>query len=108
MKIAIIRCLKAEEECIAQPCLNLIKARKNKFAEIEEIELVGLITCGGCPGKKISLRTQSLLEDGADKVVLTSCITKGTCRGEVCPHLDAIKESVLNVVDEDKVIFSTL
>ena len=77
-------------------------------SDIDEIELVGLITCGGCPGKKISLRVKSLLEEGADKVVLTSCMTKGTCRDEVCPHLDAIKESVLNLVDEDKVIFSTL
>ena len=104
----MMRCLNAEEDCIAQPCLNLIKERKNEFSGLEKIELVGLITCGGCPGKRISLRVKSLLEEGADKVVLTSCITKGTCRGEVCPHLDAIKESVLNLVDEDKVIFSTL
>ena len=108
MKVAMIRCLKAEEECIAKPCLDLIKERQNQFSDIDEIELVGLITCGGCPGKKISLRVKSLLEEGADKVVLTSCMTKGTCRDELCPHLEAIKESVLQMVDRDKVIFDTL
>ncbi len=108
MKVALIRCEKQEKECIAQPCLNLIKKRKNKFAQLEEIELVGLITCGGCPGKKISIRAKKLIEDGADKVVLTSCITKGSCRSGGCPYYDNIKKSLLSVIGSDKIIFSTL
>ena len=108
MKVVLIRCLEQEEDCIAQPCLDLIKERKNQFSELEEIELVGLITCGGCPGKKISIRAKKLIDEGADKVILTSCLTKGTCRSEICPHYEAIKESLLSVLPKEKVIFSTL
>ena len=108
MKVALIRCRKQEKECIAQPCLNLIKKRKNKFSELEEIELVGLITCGGCPGKKITIRAKDLIDDVADKVILTSCITKGSCRSGGCPYRDNIKKSLLSVIGEDKIIFSTL
>ena len=108
MKVAIIRCLKQEKECLAQPCLDLIKQRHNQFADWEEIELVGLITCGGCPGKKVSLRAQNLIEQGAEKIILTSCLSQGSCRDDSCPYIDNIKESLLTVLPEDKIIFSTI
>ena len=108
MKVAIIRCLKQEEECIANSCLDLIKQRKNKFADISNVELVGLITCGDCPGKKISIRAKNLLEAGADKIILASCITKGSCRDAACPYWNNIKKSLLSVIPEEKLILSTL
>ncbi|MBM7557314.1 CGGC domain-containing protein [Halanaerobacter jeridensis] len=108
MKVAIIRCFKKEETCIAKPCLELIKQRKNQFSELGEIELVGLITCGDCPGKKVSIRAQNLIDEGAEKIILTSCLTKGSCREDKCSYVDNIKDSLLSVIDEDKLIFETL
>ncbi|ADL13775.1 CGGC domain-containing protein [Acetohalobium arabaticum] len=108
MKVAIIRCLKKEDECIAKPCLDLIKERKKKFKDLKEIELVGMVTCGGCPGKGISIRAQKLIDEGADKIILTSCITDSSCRDAPCPYLDTIKSSLSNIIEERKIIFSTI
>lgn len=108
MKVAIIRCLKQESECLSQACLNLIKERQKQFEDWDEIELVGLITCGDCPGKKVSIRAQNLIDEGAEKIILTSCLTKGSCREDECPYSDKIKDSLLSVIDEDKLIFETL
>ena len=108
MKLAIIRCLELEDECIGHPCLELIRERGNNFQGIEDIQLVGMVTCGGCSGKGVSLRAKNLLDSGADKVVLTSCITGDSCRSEPCPYFSEMKKSLLSSIGEDKVIFSTL
>lgn len=108
MKIGVIRCLKKESECIGKTCLDFIKNRKNHFKNMEKIELIGLLTCGGCPGKKISVRAEKMINDGADKVVLTSCITDGTCRDLHCSYFDTIKSSLVITLEPNQVIYSTI
>ena len=92
MKLGIIRCQQTEDFCPGSSCFKVIKAREGAFKGIsEDIEIVGFINCGGCPGKKSVLRAQMLVERGADTIVFASCIQKGTPIGYPCPFYKKIK-----------------
>ena len=64
MKLGIIRCTQTEDYCPGSGDFQTIRERKGAFAGVEDIELVGFINCGGCPGKKVVLRANSLLARG--------------------------------------------
>ena len=52
MKVGLIRCMQTEDMCPASTCLKVMKEKKLAFEEISEnIEVIGVNTCGGCPGK---------------------------------------------------------
>ena len=52
MKVGIIRCMQTEDYCPGSTCFQMIREQKGAFAGQEDIEIVGFINCGGCPGKK--------------------------------------------------------
>ena len=55
MKIGIIRCMQTEDFCPGTADFKMIQDHTGVFAGIEEdIEIVGFINCGGCPGKRLS------------------------------------------------------
>ncbi len=57
MKVGLIRCMQTEDMCPATTCFKVMNTKKLAFENIEEdIEVVGLTTCGGCPGKKAVTR----------------------------------------------------
>lgn len=106
MKLGLIRCLQTEDMCPATTDLKLIKAKKGAFEGIsEDIELIGLTTCGGCPGKKAATRAAEMVERGAEAIALASCITKGNPIGFACPHAAALKEAIVKKVGEKIKIF---
>ena len=95
MKIGLIRCMKTEDICAATKDFMVIKNKKGAFKGIkEEIEIIGVNSCGGCPGEKSATRAHKMVKRGADAIALTSCITKGRPVGSVCPHLEKMKESI--------------
>lgn len=57
MKVGLIRCLQTEDMCPATTCIKAMDKKVLAFKGIEEdIELIGVNTCGGCPGKKAVTR----------------------------------------------------
>ncbi len=101
MKLGLIRCLQTEDLCPATTDLKFIKAKKGAFEGItEDVELIGIITCGGCPGKKAVTRAMQMVERGADAIALASCITKGNPIGFPCPHVAAMKEAIAKKVGD--------
>lgn len=95
MKTGLIRCLQTEDMCPASTCLLVMENRKQAFETVsEEIELVGVVTCGGCPGKKAVTRAVEMIRRGADTIVLASCITRGTPIGFPCPHAQEIEAAI--------------
>lgn len=95
MKVGLIRCMQTEDICPATTDLRFIKNKKGAFADIEgEIELIGLVSCGGCPGKRAVGRAAEMVKRGAEIIVLASCITRGNPIGFPCPHAQAIQEAV--------------
>ena len=102
MKIGIIRCMQTEDFCTGTADFKMIQDHKGVFAGIEEdIEIVGFINCGGCPGKKAVLRAKELVKRGADTIAFASCIKKGTPIGFPCPTASAMMEAVKKAVGDD-------
>lgn len=64
MRLGIIRCMQTEDYCPGSRDFKTIRERKGAFSGVDDIELVGFINCGGCPGKKAVLRAKSLVSQG--------------------------------------------
>ena len=94
MKVGIIRCLQTEEYCPGTADFNAIRERTGAFAGEEQVEIVGFINCGGCPGKKALLRARELVKRGADTIAFASCIQKGTPIGYPCPFAKKMRELI--------------
>lgn len=95
MKVGLIRCLQTEDMCPATTDLKVMREKKCAFEGVDgEIELIGINTCGGCPGKKAVTRAAEMVKRGSDTIVLASCITRGTPIGFACPHAQAMKEAI--------------
>lgn len=71
MKIGLIRCMQTEDICPATTCFKVAKEKKLAFEGItEDIEVIGVTTCGGCPGKRSVIRAKEMVKRGADTIVL--------------------------------------
>lgn len=101
MKVGLIRCMQTEDMCPATTCFKVMNIKKLAFEGIEEeIEVVGVNTCGGCPGKKAVTRSAEMVKRGADTIVLASCITRGNPIGFPCPHAEQMKAAIEKQVGE--------
>lgn len=102
MKVGIIRCMQTEDMCPGTTCFKVIKEKKLAFEGIEEeIEVIGVNTCGGCPGKKAVTRAAEMIKRGGDTIALASCIKKGTPIGFACPHAKEMKEAIQKRLGND-------
>lgn len=102
MKLGIIRCMQTENYCPGNRDFKAIRERKGAFSDVDDIELVDFINCGGCPGKKAVLRAKSLVSQGADTIAFASCIQKGTLIGYPYPFAKRMKDLVQNAVGDQK------
>lgn len=101
MKVGLIRCIQTEDMCPATTCFKVMDAKKLAFEGVEEeIEVIGVNTCGGCPGKKAVTRVAAMVKRGADTIALASCITKGNPIGFACPHAEQMKAAIEKKVGE--------
>lgn len=102
MKVGLIRCLQTEDMCPGTTCFKVIAIKKLAFEGIEEdIEVVGLTTCGGCPGKRAVTRAAEMVNRGADTIVIASCISRGNPIGFTCPHYEQMKAAIIKKVGEE-------
>ena len=102
-KIGIIRCQESamspdmKDRCAGWGCLSAAGKRTAYFDEYDEVELVGLDTCGGCPGKgntkKIADIGRNLKEHGAEVIHLSSCIAG------FCPNKNLFLRALADEVD---------
>lgn len=101
MKVGLIRCMQTEDMCPVTTCFKVMNTKKLAFEAIDEdIEVIGVNTCGGCPGKKAVTRATEMVKRGADTIVLASCITKGNPIGFACPHAEKMKAAIEKKVGE--------
>ena len=78
MKCGIIRCQQTEIYCPATSYISVAVKDEGSFAEFGPAEIIGINSCGGCPGKQIYARALEMKMRGADKIAFASCIAKGT------------------------------
>ena len=101
MKVGLIRCLQTEDMCPASTDLKVMRDKKCAFEGVsDEIEIIGINTCGGCPGKKAVTRAAEMVKRGADTIALASCITKGYPIGFACPHAAIMKKAIVEKVGD--------
>ena len=101
MKVGLIRCMQTEDMCPATTCFKVMNIKKMAFEGIDkDIEVIGVNTCGGCPGKKAVTRAAEMVKRGADTIVLASCITRGNPIGFACPHAEQMKTAIEKKVGE--------
>lgn len=102
--IAIIRCERISEACPGTACLLALQGRKVRFKGYDdEARLVAMITCGGCPGRRISRLLNTLTKTvKLDAVHLSSCMVKEEYQ-PLCPHreeiISMIRKKGLTVVE---------
>ena len=94
MKVGIIRCQQTEDMCPGNTDFIVAKQGKCAFEETGPVDIIGFLSCGGCPGKKAVTRAQLLVDRGAEAVVFASCISKGNPIGFACPHFEKMKEAI--------------
>ncbi len=105
MKIGIIRCMQTEDMCPTTTDLIFAREKKGAFEGVEgDIEVIGVNSCGGCPGKKAVTRAQEMVRRGAQGIAFASCISKGNPIGFACPFAKKMREAVSSALGEDIVI----
>lgn len=105
-KIGIIRCQQTEDMCPATTCLKVAAIGKLAFEEFGPGRVVGIISCGGCPGKRAIPRAQMLVDNGAEVIAFASCIFKGTPIAFSCPHAENMKKAIEKKVGENIIILN--
>jgi len=103
-RVGIITCLNCTQDanCAAVVCLADLRKRRGffeRYPQDEPLDLVGLISCGGCPTlaapEKILRRVKAIAEFKVNALHLSYCMTA------VCPFVhkyeEVIKESFPNL-----------
>ncbi len=91
-KIGIIRCQQTENICPGTTDFLSAAQGKGAFEPLGECQIVGFVSCGGCPGKSAALRARMLVDRGAEVVALASCVTLGKPLDFPCPNREQIKK----------------
>lgn len=94
MKVGIIRCQQTEDMCPGNTDFKVAKEGKMAFESTGPVEVIGFVSCGGCPGKRAVTRGKLMVDRGADAIVIASCISKGNPIGYPCPHYEHIKNAL--------------
>lgn len=94
IKAGIIRCQQTEDMCPGGTDLRIAREGKGGFRKTGPVEIIGFLSCGGCPGKKAVHRAELLVNDGAKIIVFASCISKGNPIGFACPHFKQMRQAV--------------
>ena len=100
-KIGILRCQQTEDMCPGVKCLHVASSGQGAFEALGQCEIVGFVSCGGCPGKRAVPRALKLKELGAEAIALASCITLGTPIGFPCPHKGLMLKAIQKALGEN-------
>lgn len=100
-KVGLIRCQQTEDLCPGVKDFQFAAEGKGAFESLGSCEVIGFVSCGGCPGKRAVSRAQMLKDLGAEAVALTSCITKGTPIGFPCPNKGMMLRAIRAKLGED-------
>jgi predicted metal-binding protein len=101
LKVGIIRCQQTEDMCPGTSDFKVTREGTKAFEETGPVEIVGLVTCGGCPGKRAIARAKLMADRGAEAIAFASCISKGNPIGYPCPHFANMRDAVIKKVGPD-------
>ncbi len=105
MKVGIIRCQQTEDLCPGTSCFKVAKKGALAFEESGAVDVVGFVSCGGCPGKRSVARAKILVDRGADAIAFASCIKNGNPIDFPCPNFENMRKSIIKKIGDDIKIF---
>jgi len=97
-RVGIIRCQQAEDYCPGNTDLKVAAQGRGVFEGSGPVEIVGFVSCGGCPGKRAVARAKMMVDRGAEVIAFGSCISKGNPIDFPCPHFAQMKASVVKKI----------
>jgi predicted metal-binding protein len=97
-KVGIIRCQQTEDMCPGNTDFKVASQGILAFEETGPVEIMGFVSCGGCPGKRAVSRAKLMVERGAEAVVFASCISRGNPIGFACPHYENMRDAIIKKV----------
>ncbi len=97
-KVGIIRCQQTEDMCPGTMDFKVASQGELAFEHTGPVEIVGFVTCGGCPGKRAIARAKLMVKRGAKHIVFASCVSKGNPIGYPCPHYANMRDAVIKAV----------
>jgi predicted metal-binding protein len=109
-KIGILGCESTtrDMDCVMIACLGNLRGRKGSFEQYTEDnppELVGIISCGGCPTAfgtdRIWQKVRALVDYGIEALHLTSCLI------QVCPFKEQFLEAIRRDYPDLKIVEGT-
>ena len=100
-KVGIIRCQQVEDMCPGTTDFKVAAQGKLGFEHTGPVEIVGFVSCGGCPGKRAVPRAQLMVDRGAEIIAFASCISKGNPIGMAFPPFEEIKDAVIRKIGTD-------
>jgi predicted metal-binding protein len=103
-KVGIIRCQQTEDICPGTTDFKIAALGELAFEALGPVEIIGFVTCGGCPGKRAVARAKIMVDRGAEALAFASCISRGNPIGMACPHYEAIKDAVARKVGSEIMI----
>jgi predicted metal-binding protein len=99
VRIVILNCEKIRDRlCIAcEKCFKAVSERAGKFEGYDEIEIVAMGSCGGCPGlivpkMKLITTVAKALDRDFDKIFLGTCMVAATKTGKCPLDLEEVKK----------------
>jgi predicted metal-binding protein len=98
VKAGIIRCQQTEDMCPADADFKAAREGTGAFQETGPVEIVGFVSCGGCPGKRAVPRAKLMVERGAEVIAFASCISKGNPIEFPCPFFTKLRDAVTKTV----------
>lgn len=101
LRVGVIRCQQTEDLCPGTTDFKVARDGISAFAATGPVEVVGFVSCGGCPGKRAVARAKMMVERGAQAIVFASCIGKGTPLGFPCPNVTAMVDAVRRKIGPD-------
>lgn len=99
-KAGIIRYRQTEDMCTGTTDFKVAAAGKLAFEETGPVEVIGFVSCGGCPGKRAVARAKTMVDRGAEAIVPASRITRGNPIGVACPHKDEMRNAIARKAGE--------
>lgn len=93
-KVGIIRCQQTEDLCPGVLCFKAVGKGELAFEKTGPVQIIGMVSCGGCPGKRAIARAKKMVAIGADIIALASCIKDGSPIDFPCPHYEIIKKTI--------------
>ena len=90
----MIRCQQTEDMCPGNTDFKVAREGLLAFKKTGSVEVVGFVSCGGCPGKRAINRAKMMVDRGAEVIVFASCISKGNPINFPCPPFVEMRDSV--------------